>query len=435
MFVELLVGAAPIGAFGLHPHPYWIPILTLAAAQGTVAGLFAVLMGVSIQVFGLTLAQGLDQAIGTLIASPSSTLYFLGGAFVIGEIHDVHASKFRQLQSLLSRESTKAAQLQYERDVLMTANTRLRQRIEEEPHQLAELIDSTARIQRSRNEEIYGVLLEIVRSHCGATKASVLQTDEDGEWTLRSSMGWTEDEEAERLEVLSHSPIIALAAREKRGVQAFEIGVSLKPFDPFYAVPLSRADGSVRAVVSLDEMPAQQVSPGVAAVFFGIAEWADASLALGAMETDATGSASVSGKIGTSEELAERIRLEYHRIERYGGSLCVACAYVPEWHHNSAAAQLELDRVVLQQLGDALGSETMYRFGVPGCYVIVHHGVTVEGTGLPADAVLATWQDACADSRPPLVVDWMSVDVSVPDPHNAHSQGRRALPGVCRSWR
>ena len=412
------MGGAPIGAFGLHPHPYWIPILTLAAAQGTVAGLFAVLMGVSIQVFGLTLAQGLDVAVGTLIASPSSTLYFLGGAFVIGEIHDVHAGKFRHLQRLLSRESTKAAQLQYERDVLMTANARLRQRIEEEPHQLAELIDSTARIQRSRNEEIYSVLLDIVRSHCGATKASVIQPDEGGGWRLRAQVGWTDQEHDERLEALAQSPIVALAANEKRGVQAFEIGVSLKPFDPFYAVPLSRADGSVRAVVSLDEMPAQQVSPGVAAVFFGIAEWADASLALGALEADTNGPIVKPANIGTNEELAERVRLEYHRIERYGGSLCVACAYVPEWHHSSKAAQLELDRVVFRQLSDALGSETMYRFGVAGCYVVVHHSSTRDAEALPSDHVRERWAAAVANARPPIVVDWIAVDVDAPDPHS-----------------
>ena len=417
VLIEQMSGAGPLGLFGFEPHPYWIPILTLAAAQGTVAGLFAVLMGVSIQVLGLTLAQDLSTAVGTLVTSPASTLYFLAGAFVIGEIHDVHAGKFQKIHRQLSDESSKAAQLQYERDVLMTANARLRQRIEEEPQQLAELIGSTTKIQRSRSDEIYGVLLEVVRSHCGATKASILERSENGAWSLRATMGWTDEERDERLAALRSSPIIEAATKDVRGVQAFEMGVALRALDPFYAVPLSRADGSIRAVVSLDEMPAQQVSPGVAAVFFGIAEWADASLALGAMESDVRGRSRRLVNVATLDALSERLRLEYHRIERYGARVSIACIHVPQWHHQSSAANEELDRVVFAHLFDVLGSETLYKFGAPGCYVAIHMGEMAPGEALPASDVQDAWLLACANTRPPLAMHWVPVDVKVPDPH------------------
>ncbi len=373
ILIELAVGSSPLGLYGVYPHPYWLIILGMAAAHGTVVGMLTAVIGLTIQSLGL-MADGMSAplAFTTLLSDPLPLLCFFGGAFLVGEIHDAHASTFRRVETKLQTASRTAARLGYERDVLLEANARLKERIEELPVHVASAFDSTTQLEREGVEDPFALVLRLVRKHCGATKSSVIDVATDGTLTVAKHDGWTHEDLKMRAPKLSESRVLAQALKRERPLKAFEVHGVLGATDPLFVAPLRTREGRIGALLCVDEVPTQQLSPESASVFFGIAEWAETSL--DANQTRHPSSATDAHPplvIASQDEFGERLHVETHRAERYGTSLAVVAIHADGWRHGSAGAQTALDRELRHLLASDFHGKTLYRFGHPGCYVIV----------------------------------------------------------------
>ena len=72
VLIELVTGDRRIGAFGVHPHPYWLIVLPMAVARGLVAGQTASTCATILFVLGVR-QEFPDQSLGEL--SPRSVFW------------------------------------------------------------------------------------------------------------------------------------------------------------------------------------------------------------------------------------------------------------------------------------------------------------------------------------------------------------------------
>ncbi|MDJ0973480.1 MAG: hypothetical protein QNJ98_03405 [Planctomycetota bacterium] len=401
----------------------------MAAAHGTIAGLTSAFIAVGIQILGLSPEHGLGGAIGLIFAEPQSTLLFLFGGFLVGEIHDAHARRFHNATAELEAAQRDARRLSYERETLLTALHRLKKRIEEQPVHLANLIESSAKLQQGPSDDLYPMLLDLVNKNCGASKASVWLVDAQGRLGLAAERGWVQGERLDRIAHYAQSDLIAFAIRMRCEIKAFEFGSRVQPGDPLFVAPLEAPDGSLHGLLVVDEIPSRLVSPGAAAVFFGIAEWASTTLAVkgwGSQADDAVGLRPVRGEA----DLSERLRVEFDRTTRYGTPLSVAIVQVAGWRYRSTAARDELERALVHELSPVLEDRELYRFGHPGCYVLVMSGVDAgyDGADLKLEGETRPDTTLRIESR------LLGVDSEAPDLHSfiermdAHFREHAAQP-------
>ena len=360
----------------------------MAGAHGMVAGLFAAAVGVGVQLLGLSVVHGLPDAWAMISSHPEPTLIALGGAFLVGEIHDAHARTFRNMRERWKSARAHADRLVYERDVLFASIQRLKKRIEDQPVHLANLLQSSSRMQDDASVSLAEKALALVVDSCSPSKASVWNVADDGRISLAAAHGWPEEERAERLASYRTSDLVQFAVRMRCEVKAFDFPGSARAEDPILIAPLKDVAGKVSALLCLDEVPAPLLSPESVAVFFGCAEWASASLST-QPEDDADQSTPLR-RVLDALDLGERLRVEFDRSARYGSALGIGLIQAPTWRHASEAAQRELDGLVARVFAEQLQGRELYRFGHPGCYAVVLPGVAAEvgdQDALPAPVV------------------------------------------------
>lgn len=383
---ELVFTDGPVGHFGIHPHPYWFIVLGMAAAHGVFAGLFSVGVGLVIQLGGLTAAHGLIDAFQIMVGTPEPTLLFLGAAFFVGEIHDAHARAHRALKRSRALADQTNERLRYETEVLFASIDRLKKRIEEQPVHLANLLESSSRMQLQGSEGLPDQVVQMIIESCGASKASYWSVPAQGGLQLAATAGWSEEERAPRIEASRTSALLEFAVRMRCTVKAFDFPESTGALDPILIAPVKDRHGTVVAVVCLDELPATLISPEAIAVFFGCADWASAAVSSqGGDEAPlAPGAGGARARrVLDALDLGERLRVEFDRSQRYGTPIGVGLIQAPEWSHRSEGALRELDAAVLTAYGTQLEGRQLYRFGHPGCYAIVLPGIDPDQTGEP----------------------------------------------------
>ncbi len=319
---------------------------------------------------------------------PEPTLLAVAGAFFVGEIHDAHARTFRNMRARWQSSRDHADRLVYERDVLFASIQRLKKRIEDQPVHLANLLQSSSRMQEDPSGSLSEKALALVVDSCNPSKASVWSVADDGRIALTAAHGWSEEERADRTVHYRTSDLVQFAVRMRCEVKAFDFPGSACAEDPILIAPLKDVAGKVSALLCLDDVPAPLLSPESVAVFFGCAEWASASLSTQPDET--AGDPAPLRRVLDSLDLGERLRVEFDRSARYGAALGVGLIQAPAWRHESEAAQRELDGLVSRVFAEQLQGRELYRFGHPGCYAVVLPGVTSDADdqdALPAPVV------------------------------------------------
>jgi hypothetical protein len=155
---------------------------------------------------------------------------------------------------------------------------------------------------------------------------------------------------------------------------------------PLVVAPLFDAAGVAKALLCLDDVPPARLNEATVSLFLAIAEWTSASLGRvtrAAAERDRrieTSAGDGAAYIGSAEELGERLRLEYERCARYGVPTSVLGIQATGWTDTSLEGIDRLDRHVRSVFAGGLRpSDALYRFGYPGCYLLVLAGTAIEG--------------------------------------------------------
>ncbi|MHC4547832.1 MAG: GAF domain-containing protein [Planctomycetota bacterium] len=383
--VELAVSKGQIGSFGVHPHPYWLIVLPMAAARGVVAGMLTATIA------SILCAVGAWRAIGEgdlfTYGNMMEPILFYVVAFFTGELRDEMELKRRKLERRLEDVQERTTRLRQERDVLTDANRELEKRIVDDSVQFGNLIAAARRIERSGKQEIFELALEMVEEHCGAA-ASVLLLLEDGSLDYLAHRGWPTDELAQRLDVARASQFVARAVAEGVAINGFRPGEAPPAGGPLVVAPLFDAGGVVRALLCLDHVPVSRLNEATVTLFLGIADWVSAALTRLAEGPAAPAPAArrLEGAmlgdvfLGTPEQLGKRLRLELARCSRYGVPTSFLTVQATQWRDATSEGIEAVDGFVLTHFTSGLRpSDSLYRFGYPGCYLLVLAGTTVQG--------------------------------------------------------
>ncbi len=377
--IEMAVGQ--LGSFGVHPHPYWLIVLPMAAARGVVAGMITSTIALGLYAVGAARAiEGDDLFTYGNMLEP---ILFYAVAFFTGELRDEMELKKRKLERRLEDVDARNMRLRQERDVLSDANRELEKRIVDDSAQFGNLIAAAERIERSGKHAVYELALEMVEEHCGAA-ASVLMLLEDGSLDYLAHRGWPDDELGDRLEAARQSDFVERAIAQGVAVNGFRPDETPPTSGPLVVAPLFDQGGMVRALLCLDHVPVSRLNEATITLFLGIADWVSAALARLVRASAAPAALSVGQQrgafLGTPEELGKRLRLELARCSRYGVPTSFLTIQATEWKDATTEGIEKVDRYVLDTFTSGLRpSDALYRFGYPGCYLLMLAGTTVQG--------------------------------------------------------
>jgi len=421
--IELSVTGGSLGSFGFHPHPYWLIVLPMAAARGVVAGMIAGALASIFYTVGALQALPADQ-IGTLFdfENMREPILFFIVAFVIGELHDEMASRYKKLDRRHDDVQERNQSLRQERDVLRDANRELEKRIVDDSVQFGNLIVAAERIESSGRTEVFEIALELAEEHCGAA-ASVLLRLEDGSLDYLCHRGWSDEELSSRLTVARESEVVRLAIDEGRTINAYQPGEDVPREGPLVVAPLFDATGLVRALLCLDEIPDTRLNESTITVFLGISRWISSALTRlarndGEARTAAHPESATDGSLwlGTADDLGERLRLELERCARYGVPTSFLAIQLSALTDTTAEGIEVADRFVAAHFTTGLRpSDNVYRFGYPGCYLLVLAGTAVSGAEIVRQRLLRRVDYAAAETIGPVEMFTTGPDAEAPD--------------------
>jgi len=378
--IESAVGH--LGSFGLHPHPYWLIVLPMAAARGVVAGMITATIALGLYAVG---AMRVIEGGGDLFTYGNmlEPILFYAVAFFTGELRDEMELKKRTLVRRLDDVNERNTRLRQERDVLSDANRELEKRIVDDSAQFGNLIAAAERIEKSGKHAVYELALEMVEEHCGAA-SSVLMLLEDGSLDYLAHRGWADDELGDRLEAARESEFIERAIAGGVAVNGFRREETPPATGPLVVAPLFDAGGVVKALLCLDHVPVSRLNEATITLFLGISDWVSAALARLVRASEAPAALPVGQErgafLGSPEELGKRLRLELARCSRYGVPTSFLTIQATEWKDSTPEGIEMVDRYVLSSFTSGLRpSDALYRFGYPGCYLLMLAGTTVQG--------------------------------------------------------
>jgi len=422
-----------VGSFDTHPHPYWLIVLPMAAARGVVAGLLAAAVASVLYALGAMGAlEALKEAAKLTgdevpddiftFGQMLETILFFVVAFFTGELHDEMASRYRKQRRRLDDVQERSDSLRQERDVLRDANRELEKRIVDASLQFGNLIISAERIENSGRTEVFDIALELIEEHCGAS-SSVLLRLEDSSLDFLCHRGWDAGETSDRLAIARESDIVQRAIKEGRIINGFEEGETAPASGPLVVAPLFDSSGLVKALLCLDDVPETRLNPSTITTFLGIANWIGSVLTRLARTDEATRNAqapraATTGSLwlGSSDDLGDRLRLELERCARYGVPTSFLAIQLSTLTDTTRDGLETADRFIASHFTTGLRpSDNIYRFGYPGCYLLVLAGTSVSGAEVVKSRLLRRIDYTASDSIGPVEIFASGPDVDAPD--------------------
>ena len=382
-----LIWEGRIGTFRVHPHPYWVLVLPMAAARGVRAALLAAICATLLYLVGALreISAGSIHEILTLEVMLEPLLFFTVG-FLVGDFRDVNAERIKRLRRKLGKSTDEHDDVRLQRDVLSEANRILERRLVDQSMHFGNLIEAAGRAELASRREVFEIALDLVEEHCGAS-SSVLLAGDDGNLHLICERGWPEGKATDRLNAARDSEVVWRAIEEGREVNAFSLDEEPPEDGPMVAIPLRSGAGLIEAVLCLDEIPTSLLNTSTIRTFQAIGEWASATLGRldrepseQAMPVDPTRLEPPKEWLGTPEDLAVRLRLEYERTTRYGTPLSVLTIQFTELDESKLPDLRRVDDFVRRHLTARLRcSDAVCRFPHPGCYLVLLPGTPIEG--------------------------------------------------------
>jgi polysaccharide biosynthesis protein PelD len=405
VLIELLTGDRRVGAFGIHPHPYWLVVIPMAAARGLVAGMTAAGFATVLYAFGARQETAVeDLAVLLSLETMLEPVLFLVVSFLVGEFQDVARERIRRLSTDLGEADAENERVLQQRKVLTKANRILERRLVDQNSHFGNLIEMASRTEKATPGEIREIALELVEEHCGAS-ASILLPRLDGQIELLCHRGWPAGELTACLDASRKSEFVMRAIREGREINGFTSNKPSPESGPLVVCPLIGAPGVIDSLLCLDHVPASILNASTIRTFQAIARWTSALLARSEQgETQVTVAAGPFSRldpdprwIGSSEQLGERLTLEYERTVRLGLPLSFLAIRIRGGTDGTSPPMAKVDEFVVERFATRIRcSDAVYRFPRPGCYLLVLPGTPEEGAEALMDRLVPTdreeWQ-------------------------------------------
>lgn len=386
--VEMLLRDGRVGALGIQPHPYWLPVLIIAASRGAVAALLAGLAAGALYAIGVHQTVVLDGLAGLFsLQNLLEPVLFLAVGFVIGEIRDALATRHDELCAKYEVLHHQRHALLADKALLAQVNSELKRRLFDDSRQFGNLIDSLVRGEVGSDNSAYELALDMVVEHCGATRCSILLVLEEWTLDLAGHRGWEQGNIRRRLDEAITSEQVQRAIHDAERVCTFTAGSAAAWLGPLAVAPIADSNGVVMALLCLDELPVKRLNEATISTFYGIADWLGARLKQIARNHRPIDVRTALSRLSNSEpwlggvdDLGARLRLEDARCGRHGIHTSMIAVQALEFDSDDAGIRARLDDLFRKLFEhDLRFSDYLYSFGYLGCYVVVLAGTNADG--------------------------------------------------------
>ena len=395
---EHVLNSGRIGSFGVHPHPYWLLVLPAAAARGVGAGLLAAGFATALYAVGAHNALHPDTWSELLDSSIMLEPLLIGfAAYLVGHFRDESLARYRTLWRHFRHLREINEYILEHNNLLNAANAEFKAKLLDHSAQFGNLIDIARRLESATKTEIFDLTLKMVRDHCGASVCSILLPREDGKFELAAEIGWNPQFIEEKLNDAAESLLVVSVMRTGARISGFDADAPPPGLGPLLVAPLFDAEMRLSTLICLDQLPAEQISHSTASLFFGIADWAESSLTqLGSTERPAAEINALTRRqpwLGEPRDLGHQLSIEDARCTRLGLVASIVAIRATSRFGTGPYMEEELGKHLLRCLGTIIRStDSMFRFGYPGCYAILLAGTPAEGAAVFRER-LTKWLD------------------------------------------
>lgn len=376
--VEALSSSRSFGSMGMHPHPYWIPILAIATLRGLLAGLAAV--ATMLVFFGAGAAFAAATSNFSRIVQLENFLepvLWCIFTYVVGQGHDRWAGRHRDLEEEVDALVSELKRLHAENEVLDAANKILERGLVDQTTSFRRLVAIAERMDLASGDGCLALAMDLVHEHLGVERAAAFQVLPNGALELRRSLGYSVADHPSITSLAARSPLVQAALNSGDLQDGFAEDAPKSDEGPLVALPLFDERGSLTHLITIDEIPTSRLTPTTVGTFDVIGTLlqcglhrADRALEGAWWEVSEEVLEAPERVLGSKAELGAHILLEAERVNRYGGATTCALIQAPRLPSGARSAREELEGLLRFELARELRDvDQIYSFGYPGCYV------------------------------------------------------------------
>jgi len=279
-FILLLdQGASGDRFFSMQPHPFWIPVLLVAAQYGLEEGLFAAFAASAALLIGNVppMAPGEDIFASAMHLAFNPALWLIG-ALLVGGLSERHVRRAADLKRRADLADTEAEILRESVERLAQANESLENRVAGQLMTFAGLYEAAKAVERETPGEVLMGAARLVRSAMNAKEFSIFLLNE-GALEAALCEGWPANTKKLR-RITAGSPLFDhVVARRAVAHVALPAGELMLANQGVLAGPICNpASGVVRGMLKVERMSFEDFTPASVHNFKVLCDWLGAAL-------------------------------------------------------------------------------------------------------------------------------------------------------------
>jgi len=340
-----------IGFLAIHPHPFWLIILPMAARYGFRAGLFSSLMAAALYLvltrLGLEYITAHDLLTYHYLTTP---FLFLAVGIILGEMREMQVRKYQKLEFEFTglRKAHRALQGRYE--ALNQVKRELSSRIISQEDTLSTLYEAAQGLRSLKEAEIYPAILTLLSDYCAAESSSFYVINNDS-LNLKDSAG---DANHPRSQVIALDEGLmgqVLTTGETASINTMigeddftaQAGAGI-----LVSVPVSLTTGELMGVINIEKMPFMKFNRQNLRLLELVADWAGSALdnARTYQKSNERNVLDEFTGVYTNQYMVSRLDEEFKRAMRYGIPLSLIIIAVQSAETLVETEQNELRRLL-----------------------------------------------------------------------------------------
>ena len=388
-YVEIILGYALLTLFNflwlpkqmgyvdIHPHPYWMVILLVAARYGFRPGLWAGILGGVLEfVLGPLRIFFQDPLAEFDLSILHDTVIFICVGAIIGEIREIQKRAYIELREHHDELEKNYQTLKTHFNALSEAKQELDASVISHKDTLATLHDAAQALRSLKEEDIYPAVLELLKTYVGV-EASSLYAQDGHSLILKAFVSEGEKPRNSRIEDLE-TGIIGKALHTGRLVSLNSLLSGTEEEESaggiIICAPVLDTSGKPYGVINIEKIPFVKFNPLALRMTGLISDWCGAALENALIYKDAKEKDIIDDETGAYNAvyLQKRLQEEFQRARRYRIPLTVMVLELAEFEQYLPEKKPEALRLVSQLLKKMIRSvDLLFRMNEPARFVLV----------------------------------------------------------------
>ena len=325
--INFLWFAGNLGFEGIHPHPFWLVVLPMAARYGFTAGLVSGTAS-GLALLGLQLLGGTLPSVERLLdlENLARPIFFVAGGILIGEIREAQKRRYLELAETHQALTSAHDDLVQRFEALNRAKQELDTHIISQEQTLTTVYEAAKGLKSLDEEAIFPAVVAIAVDFLSAEACAIYRLA-DNRLRLAASQqpesGFERRQELPVDEGMAGEAIISRRTVSLNAMTPSADFAALAAEGIIICVPLLNSKRQVLGLLTIEKLPFIKFNPQTVRLASIIGEWCGSAIenAITFKETlDKNISDDVTGAY-TYTYFLKRLQEEFMRARRYGGAL------------------------------------------------------------------------------------------------------------------